>query len=34
LDVYHFTCAVNFDTAEVRSAQIDQFDRNAYQQRR
>ena len=33
-NVYHFTCSVNFDTGQVRSAQIDQFERNSYQNRR
>ena len=33
-DIYHFTCSVNFDNGQVRSAQIDQFERNSYQNRR
>ena len=30
LDLYHFSCSVNFDTGEVRSAHIDQFEQRSY----
>jgi len=30
-DIYHFSCSVNFDTGEVRSAHIDQFEQRTYQ---
>jgi hypothetical protein len=29
-DIYHFTCSVNFDTGEVRSTHIDQFEQGYY----
>jgi len=32
--IYGFTCSVNFDTGEVRSAHIDQFERSYYPERR
>jgi len=33
-NIYHFSCSVNFDTGEVRSAHIDQFEQGYYPQRR
>ena len=33
-ELYGFSCSVNFDTGAVRSAQIDQFQRNQYPNRR
>jgi len=33
-DIYHFSCSVNFDSGEVRSAHIDQFEQRTYQDRR
>jgi hypothetical protein len=33
-DIYHFTCSVNFDTGEVRSSHIDQFEQGYYSNRR
>ncbi len=31
LDIYRFSCSVNFDTGEVRSTHIDQFEQRSYQ---
>ena len=33
-NIYGFSCSVNFDTGEVRSAHIDQFERGYYPERR
>jgi hypothetical protein len=33
-DIYHFSCSVNFDTGEVRSSHIDQFEQGYYPNRR
>lgn len=33
-DVYGFSCSVNFDTGNIRSAHIDQFERSLYPNRR
>lgn len=33
-NVYRFSCSVNFDTGQVRTTHIDQFEQNAYQNRR
>ena len=32
--IYRFSCSVNFDTGDVRSVHIDQFERGLYQDRR
>ncbi len=33
-EIYRFTCSVDFETGQVRSARIDQFERSLYPDRR